>query len=55
MDLAQGVQFVSFVILAVMMITAALGVVLFSNIVHSAFFVGWSISEHFWFIPFIKR
>ena len=40
MDLAQGVQFVSFVILAVMMITAALGVVLFSNIVHSAFLLG---------------
>jgi len=39
-DLAQGVQFVSFVILAVMMITAALGVVLFSNIVHSAFLLG---------------
>ncbi|MDE5079107.1 MAG: NADH-quinone oxidoreductase subunit J, partial [Trichodesmium sp. St2_bin6] len=40
MDLAQGVQFVSFVILAVMMIAAALGVVLFSNIVHSAFLLG---------------
>ena len=40
MDLAQGVQFVSFIILAVMMITAALGVVLFSNIVYSAFLLG---------------
>ncbi|MGB3695371.1 MAG: NADH-quinone oxidoreductase subunit J [Spirulinaceae cyanobacterium] len=37
MNLAQGVQFVSFGILAAMMITAALGVVLFSNIVYSAF------------------
>ncbi len=40
MDLAQGVQFVSFIILAVMMIGAALGVVLFSNIVYSAFLLG---------------
>ena len=37
MDLAQGVQFVSFIILAGMMIGAALGVVLLSNIVYSAF------------------
>ncbi len=37
MDLAQGVQSVSFGILAVMMIGAALGVVLFDNIVYSAF------------------
>lgn len=37
MDLAQGVQFVSFVLLSVMMIGAALGVVLLSNIVYSAF------------------
>ncbi|MEB3341867.1 NADH-quinone oxidoreductase subunit J [Okeania sp.] len=37
MDLAQGVQFVSFIILAVTMIGAALGVVLLSNIVYSAF------------------
>lgn len=37
MNLAQGVQFVSFGILAVMMLGAALGVVLFSNIVYSAF------------------
>ncbi|MEM1169071.1 MAG: NADH-quinone oxidoreductase subunit J [Cyanobacteria bacterium P01_H01_bin.35] len=40
MDLAQGVQFVSFAILAVMMIGGALGVVLFSNIVYSAFLLG---------------
>lgn len=40
MDLAQGVQFVSFSLLAVMMIAAALGVVLFSNIVYSAFLLG---------------
>ena len=37
MDLAGGIQVVSFVILAAMMIGAALGVVLFSNIVYSAF------------------
>jgi NAD(P)H-quinone oxidoreductase subunit 6 len=36
-NLAQGVQFVSFVILTVMMLSAALGVVLLSNIVYSAF------------------
>jgi NAD(P)H-quinone oxidoreductase subunit 6 len=36
-NLAEGVQIVSFGILAVMMLTAALGVVLLSNIVHSAF------------------
>ena len=40
MDLAQGVQIVSFAILAVMMIGTALGVVLFSNIVYSAFLLG---------------
>ncbi len=40
MNLAQGVQFVSFCLLAVMMIAAALGVVLFSNIVYSAFLLG---------------
>ena len=40
MDLAQGVQFVSFAILSVMMIGAALGVVLLSNIVYSAFLLG---------------
>ncbi|HLO47215.1 MAG TPA: NADH-quinone oxidoreductase subunit J [Kamptonema sp.] len=37
MNLAAGVQIVSFGLLAVMMIGAALGVVLFSNIVYSAF------------------
>ena len=37
MNLAQGVQIVSFGILAVMMIGAALGVVLLPRIVHSAF------------------
>ncbi|NJK76189.1 MAG: NADH-quinone oxidoreductase subunit J, partial [Microcoleus sp. SU_5_6] len=37
MNLAEGVQIVSFGILAVMMIGGALGVVLFSNIVYSAF------------------
>lgn len=37
MNLAEGVQIVSFGILSVMMIGGALGVVLFSNIVYSAF------------------
>ena len=37
MNLAEGVQIVSFGILAVMMIGTALGVVLLSNIVYSAF------------------
>ena len=37
MNLAEGVQIVSFGILSVMMIAGALGVVLFSNIVYSAF------------------
>jgi NAD(P)H-quinone oxidoreductase subunit 6 len=36
-NLAEGVQLVSFGILSVMMIAGALGVVLFSNIVYSAF------------------
>ena len=40
MNLAEGVQVVSFGILSVMMIGAALGVVLFSNIVYSAFLLG---------------
>ncbi len=40
MDLAQGVQFVSFAILSVMMIGSALGVVLLNNIVYSAFLLG---------------
>ncbi len=40
MNLAQGVQIVSFGILSVMMIGAALGVVLLTNIVYSAFLLG---------------
>ena len=40
MDLAQGVQSVSFAILAFMMIGTALGVVLSSSIVYSAFLLG---------------
>lgn len=40
MNLAEGVQIVSFVILAVMMLSSALGVVLFDNIVYSAFLLG---------------
>lgn len=40
MNLAEGVQIVSFVILSVMMIGSALGVVLLSNIVYSAFLLG---------------
>ena len=40
MNLAQGVQIVSFAVLSVMMIGAALGVVLFSNVVYSAFLLG---------------
>ena len=40
MNLAQGVQIVSLGILAVMMVGAALGVVLLSNIVYSAFLLG---------------
>jgi NAD(P)H-quinone oxidoreductase subunit 6 len=39
-NLAEGVQFVSFIILAAMMIGAALGVVLFNKIVYSAFLLG---------------
>jgi len=39
-NLAEGVQFVSFLILAGMMIITALGVVLLSNIVYSAFLLG---------------
>jgi NAD(P)H-quinone oxidoreductase subunit 6 len=39
-NLAEGVQFVSLAILGVMMIGAAIGVVLFSNIVYSAFMLG---------------
>ncbi len=40
MNLADGVQIVSFAMLAAMMIGAALGVVLFNNIVYSAFMLG---------------
>ncbi|NJL82983.1 MAG: NADH-quinone oxidoreductase subunit J [Chloroflexaceae bacterium] len=40
MNLAEGVQLVSFAILAVMMLGSALGVVLLSNIVYSAFLLG---------------
>jgi NAD(P)H-quinone oxidoreductase subunit 6 len=39
-NLAEGVQIVSFGLLAVMMLSAALGVVLISNIVYSAFLLG---------------
>ncbi|MGB2925485.1 MAG: NADH-quinone oxidoreductase subunit J [Limnothrix sp.] len=37
MNLAEGVQIVAFIILTVMMLGSALGVVLFDNIVYSAF------------------
>lgn len=40
MNLAGGVQFVAAILLAVMMIGAALGVVLFDKIVYSAFLLG---------------
>ncbi|MFP4008551.1 MAG: NADH-quinone oxidoreductase subunit J [Spirulinaceae cyanobacterium] len=40
MNLAEGVQIVSFGILAALMIVAALGVVLFEKIVYSAFLLG---------------
>ncbi|NJM72983.1 MAG: NADH-quinone oxidoreductase subunit J [Scytonema sp. RU_4_4] len=40
MNLAEGVQIVSFGILAVMLIGTALGVVLFENVVYSAFMLG---------------
>lgn len=40
MNLAEGVQIVSFGLLALMMLGAALGVVLISNIVYSAFLLG---------------
>jgi NAD(P)H-quinone oxidoreductase subunit 6 len=39
-NLAQGVQIVSFGVLSLMMIGAALGVVLLSNVVYSAFLLG---------------
>ncbi len=40
MNLAEGVQIVSFALLSLMMLGAALGVVLLSNIVYSAFLLG---------------
>lgn len=40
MNLAEGVQIVSFILLSLMMIGAALGVVLLDNIVYSAFMLG---------------
>lgn len=40
MNLAEGVQFISLGILGVLMLVAALGVVLLSNIVYSAFLLG---------------
>jgi NAD(P)H-quinone oxidoreductase subunit 6 len=40
MNLAEGVQLVSFILLTVIMLGSALGVVLFSNIVYSAFLLG---------------
>lgn len=40
MNLAEGVQFVAFIILAALMIGAALGVVLADKIVYSAFLLG---------------
>lgn len=40
MEIAQSVQFVAFVILSLLMIGGALGVVLFENIVYSAFLLG---------------
>jgi NAD(P)H-quinone oxidoreductase subunit 6 len=40
MQIAEGVQLVTFGILSIMMLGAALGVVLFANIVYSAFLLG---------------
>ena len=40
MNLAEGVQLVSLVLLSLMMISAALGVVLIKNVVYSAFLLG---------------
>ena len=40
MNLAEGVQLVSFAILATLVVVGALGVVLLSNIVYSAFLLG---------------
>jgi NAD(P)H-quinone oxidoreductase subunit 6 len=39
-NLAEGVQFVSLIVLSLMMLGSALGVVLFANIVYSAFLLG---------------
>jgi NAD(P)H-quinone oxidoreductase subunit 6 len=39
-NLAEGVQFVSYIVLAIAVISAALGVVLFDKIVYSAFLLG---------------
>jgi len=52
-NLAQGVQIVSFGILAVMMIGAALGVVLLSNIVYSAF-TGGRVCQHSWDVSLLN-
>jgi NAD(P)H-quinone oxidoreductase subunit 6 len=40
MQIAEGVQLVTFAILSVLMLGSALGVVLFANIVYSAFLLG---------------
>ena len=40
MQIAEGVQLVTFAILSILMLGAALGVVLFANIVYSAFLLG---------------
>jgi NAD(P)H-quinone oxidoreductase subunit 6 len=40
MHIAQGVQFITFVLLSTMMLSAALGVVLLSSVVYSAFLLG---------------
>jgi NAD(P)H-quinone oxidoreductase subunit 6 len=40
MQIAEGVQLVTFAILSVLLLGAALGVVLFANIVYSAFLLG---------------
>jgi NAD(P)H-quinone oxidoreductase subunit 6 len=40
MQIAEGVQLVTFAILSLLMLGAALGVVLFANIVYSAFLLG---------------
>jgi NAD(P)H-quinone oxidoreductase subunit 6 len=40
MHIAQGVQFVTFILLSTMMLSAALGVVLLPSVVYSAFLLG---------------